>query len=335
MFGPLVDRYPTLRRVPQVSREAISEFWRAWPRLARLLERDLAEERYGEGTEDLTDLVASIDPALEWDLLPGREAKNALCLSSSADLTLRSVTERWFRAAPSPGILWEYHPARIPVKPTPVQMGEVEIDPLDVTVVIEPHLATEELDLTIGHPDFGSIDETLQLQVAFRLLDDLLGEDGLEAWVGSVDVVPHPLPWGIPFIDLTSEVDRLAASATGKRWELLDRNDYELGESRLFINRALKRLHFLDVENIAILSIETSIPGDPLLRQVEEDLAAVLHSGGVIFAHQVFDTFTEIYAYAASGKERAVAELVERWRPVVYNLVFDPDPAWDTYEDLR
>ncbi|MCY4369633.1 MAG: hypothetical protein OXF41_09500 [bacterium] len=318
-----------------MSREAIAGFWAAWPRLAPTLEDELVAGRYGEGTEALTDLVEAMDPGLEWDLLPGREAAYALCLSSSADLALRPLAERWFQAAPPVDMVWEYHPARIPVKPAVVQVGDRRFDPLDVTVVIEPDHSTEELGLTVGHRRFGLMDEALQLQVVFRLLDDLLGEDGLETWVGSVDVVPHRLPWGIPFVDLAGEVDRLAGSATGKQWELMPRDDYELGESQVFINRALKRLHFLDMENIVILSIETSTADDPLLRQVEEDLAAGLRSEGVIFAHQVFDAFTEIYAYAAPGTEETLAELEDRWRPVVYNVVVDPDPAWDTYEDLR
>ena len=318
-----------------MSQEGIAEFWAVWPRLAPLLESELSGGRYGEGTEALTDLVEAIDPALEWDLLPGREAAHALCLSTSADLSLRPLAERWLQVAPPAGAVWEYHAARIPVEPAVVQVSEVGIDPLEVTVVIEPDLSTEELHLTVGHRRFGLMDEALQLQVVFRLLDDLLGEDGLETWVGSVDVVPHRLSWGVPFVDLAGEVDRLAESATGKKWELMDREDYELGESHVFINRALKRLHFLDMENIVILSIETSTPDDPLLRQVEEDLAASLRTEGVIFAHQVFDAFTEIYAYAAPGTEEALAELEDRWRPVVYNVVVDPDPAWDTYEDLR
>lgn len=318
-----------------MSHEEIADFWAAWPRLAPVLKYELVGGLYGEGTEALTDLVEAMDPGLEWDLLPGRQAAYALCLSSSADLALRPLTERWFQAAPPADAVWEYHPARIPVEPVEVRVGDVGIDPLDVTVVIEPDLSTEELGLTVGHRRFGLLDESRQLLVVFRLLDDLLGEDGLETWVGSVDVVPHRLPWGIPFVDLAGEVDRLAGSATGKQWELMDRDDYELGESQVFVNRALKRLRFLDMENIVILSIETSTSDDPLLREVEEDLAATLRTEGVIFAHQVFEAFTEIYAYAAPGMEEALAELEDRWRPVVYNVVVDPDPAWDTYEDLR
>ena len=318
-----------------MTREAIAAFWEAWSPLQTRLEEELVDGRYGEGTTELTELTEAIDPDLEWDLMPGQEAVYALCLSAAADPGLRPLTERWRRAGPAPDTIWEYHPARIAVEPAAVMVGEIGIHPRDATVVMEPDLSTEELNLTVGHPDFGRMDETLQLQVVFRLLDDLLGEDGMEFWVGSVDVVPHPLPWGIPFLDLAREVGRQAAAATGRQWEMMHQEDLELGESRLFINRALKRLDFLDMVFIVTVSIETSGPEDPLVRRVEEDLASRLQAEGVIFAHRIFDAFTVIYAYADPAVTDAASELADRWRPAVYEVVTEPDPGWDTYEEMR
>ena len=318
-----------------MSREAIAAFWEAWPALRAPLEKDMEDGRYGGATADLSDLTHAIDPALEWDLVPGRSAVHALCLSPAADPGLRSLTERWYRDSPPVDPVWEYHPARIAVEPTLVTVGGIGIHPLDVTVVVQPDPVTEELDVTVGHPDFGRMDEALQLLVAFRLLDDLLGEDGAEFWVGSVDVVPHLLPWGVPFLDLAAEVDRWADAATGHRWEMMPKDDPELGESQVFMNRALKRLHFLDMVDIVMVSIETSGPDDPVVRKVERDLAATLRTGGVIFAHQIFDTFTVLYAYAEPEVAEDVHGLAARWRPAVYEVFTDPDPGWNTYEDLR
>lgn len=318
-----------------MSQEAVTAFWGAWPALRVGLEKEMAEGRYGEATSELSDLADAIDPALEWELMPGRSAAYALCLSPAADPGLRSLTERWYRDSPPSDGVWEYHPARIAVEPVLVLVADISIHPFDVTVVVEPDPVTEELDLTVGHPDFGRMDEALQLQVVFRLLDDLLGEDGAEFWVGSVDVVPHPLPWGMPFVDLAAEVDRWAETATGLQWEMMPKDDPDLGESQVFMNRALKRLHFLDMVDIVMVSIETSGPDDPVVRKVERDLAATLRTGGVIFAHQIFDTFTVLYAYSDPEVTEDVHGLAARWRPAVYEVFTDPDPGWNTYEDLR
>ena len=335
MFGPLDEGSPPVRRGPSVTREAIEAFWEAWPRLRVNLEEELASGSYGEGTADLTDLVEAIDPGLEWELISGHAAAYALCLSAAADPGLRPLTEMWRRAGPDPDTIWEYHPSRVAVEPAAITVGEIEIHPRDVTVVVEPDPSTEELDVTVGHPDFGRMDESLQLQSVFRLLDDLLGEDGTETWIGAVDVVPHPLPWGISFLDLAEEVDRRAASATGRQWEVIYEEDPELGESRLLMNRALNRLDFLDLMFLVTVSIEAPGREDPLVRTVEEELGVTLGSDGVVFAHRIFDTFTVIYAYAGPAVLEAVSDLADRWRPAVYEVIAEPDPGWDAYDMMR
>ncbi len=332
MFGPVLEQ-PARGWLP--AGDAIAAFWQEWPRLRDLLEQELDRGDYGDGTEQLTDLTEAIDPGLEWDLLPGLEARHALCLSAASDPALRPLTEQWVRAAPDPDGGWEYHPARVAVTPVALAVGNLRIHPRDVLVVIEADQSREDLNLTVGHPDFADLDEVLQLQVVFRLLDDLLGEDLMESWIGSVDVVPHPLSWGIPLLDLADEVHRLSASATGQRWEFSEEEDAELGESRLFINRALKRLHHLDLDFVVTVSIEVQSFDPVLVREVEKDLAGVLGAEGVIYAHRAFDDFTVLYAYVGEGAADDVRRLADRWSPQVYEVLVEPDPAWDTYEEMR
>ena len=335
MFGPVLERPDRVGSLPVTAGDTIAAFWQEWPRLRDLLEQELAEGDYGDGTERLTDLTEAIDPGLEWELLRGYEARHALCLSAASDPGLRPLTERWVRAAPEPDGGWEYHPARIPVTPVALEVGSFRIHPRDVLVVIEPDQSREDLNLTVGHPDFAGLDEVLQLQVVFRFLDDLLGEDKMESWVGSVDVVPHPLSWGVPLLDLADAVDHHAASATGQRWEFIEEEDDELGDSRLFINRALKRLDHLDLDFVVTVSIEVQSFDPVLVREVEKDLAESLGTEGVIYAHRAFDDFTVLYAYVGEGVADDVRQLADRWSPRVYEVMVEPDPAWDTYEDMR
>lgn len=335
MFGPLLEQPDRVGSFPVTAGDAIAAFWREWPPLRDSLEQELAQGEYGDGTEQLTDLTEAIDPGLEWDLLPGIEARYALCLSAASDPALRPLTEQWVRAAPEPDGGWEYHPARIPVTPVALEVGSFRIHPRDVLVVIEPDQSREDLNLTVGHPDFAGLDEVLQLQVVFRLLDDLLGEDLMESWVGSVDVVPHPLSWGVPLLDLADEVHRHEASATGQKWEFIEEEDEELGDSRLFINRALKRLKHLDLDFVATVSIEVQSFDPVLVREVEKDLAGILGTEGVIYAHRAFDDFTVLYAYVGEGVADEVRQLADRWSPRVYEVMVEPDSGWDTYEEMR
>lgn len=313
----------------------IAAFWEEWPRLRAGLEREIASGEYGEGTAALTDLVEAIDPNLEWELAPGQAALYALCLSAAADPGLRPLTERWVRAAPAPDPIWEHHPARPPVEPAAVAVDGVEFHPANASAVIEPDPGAEELDITVGHPDFGLIDEALRLQVVFRFLDDLLGEDAADLWIGGVDAAPEALPWGVPFLDLAGEAERLAAAAEGVRWEWSDEEDYELGASRLAVNRALKRLHHLDLELFVTVSIDTGAEGGASAQRVEEDMAAALGSGAAVFARRVFSGFTVLYAYIDPACGDALNEWAGRRRPAVYEVTAEPDPGWDNHDAMR
>ena len=117
---------------------------------------------------------------------------------------------------------WEYHASRIVVGLEPVQLAGMTLDPNSATVGIEPDAIGEVLDVLLAHPDFSGLDETLQLQAAFRFLDDLLGEDETECWIGSLDVMPGRIGWGIPLSDLALSVELLAGSASGEQWQAIE-----------------------------------------------------------------------------------------------------------------
>ncbi len=111
--------------------EAISTFWKSWPTLRPLIEKELAAGEYGEGTGTLTDAIEAIDPQLEWELMEGQAATHALAVSSAAEPRLRHVTKAWADAAPDADGTWEYHPARIAVGPESLELDGMMLDPLE------------------------------------------------------------------------------------------------------------------------------------------------------------------------------------------------------------
>jgi hypothetical protein len=318
-----------------VSNEAITMFWQAWPSVRTLLEAEIEAGEYGEGTETLTDLVEDIHPQLEWELMAGRKAEHALAISSAAEPRLRPLTQAWVDAAPSPDEMWEYHPARIPVGPEEIELNGRMLDPLraDMVAIVDPE--SEMLDLQIGHPDFADLDETLRFQAAFRFIDDLIGEDDTEAWIGSVDVFEQALSWGVPLTNLPDDIARLKEAATHDQWATVNLDDKELGRSILVINRALKRLLNLSFTLHVQLSIE--LPGDGTTStadEVEDDLEAALGDRGELYARETFASFVVLSAYAAPRMRGAIM-LLEDEHESLYDVEFTDDPGWDRYEELR
>ena len=217
-----------------------------------------------------------------------------------------------------------------------MELAGIEIDPSGATVGIEPDQLGETLDLMIGHPDFAGLDETLQLQAAFRFLDDLLGEDATERWVGSLDVFPDTVSWGISFEELAHSIELLADAATGEQWETIDQSDTDLGNSQLVINRAIKRLDYLDLAVLMTVSVEIPNRRDVSLADaVEDSFATILGTDGVIVARETYGTFVVIYGYGKGSKILEVAGLPELHGPAVYDVVTEADPAWDAYDEMR
>ena len=336
LFGPRIEEDLVRWQASEMITEAIAAFWEGWSTLRPQIEAEIAAAEYGGGTERLTSLCEFIEPNLEWELMSGTSAQHALCLSAAADPRLRLITQRWVEAAPPADATWEYHPARIAVGLETITLADLVIDPTGATVGIEPDPLGEALDLTIGHPDFKGIEETLQLQAAFRFLDDLLGEDSVERWVGSIDVVPTAVAWGIGLGELASSVELLADAATGEQWERIEQRDAELGNSELTINRALKRLDYVEFTALITVSVEIpSLKDVALADTVEDDLAGILGKDGLIFARETYGTFVVIYAYGRGTKIAEVAKLPERHGPAVYDVVTESDAGWDAYDEMR
>ena len=336
MFGPRIEADRVRWQASDVINKAIAAFWEAWPGVRPLVEAEIKSGQYGEGTETLTELTESIEPNLEWELMPGHTATNALCLSSAADPRLRLLTQLWCAGAPVADRTWEYHPARIAVGSEVIELAGTEFDPAGATVGIDLDPFGEMLNLTIGHPDFDGLDETLQLQASFRFLDDLLGEDATERSVGSVEVYPEAVSWGIPLAELARSIELLIESATGEQWDTIEQHDTELGLSELVINRAIKRLDHLELAVLMTVSVEIPNRRDlSLADTVEDDFATILDTDGVIVARETYDNFVVIYAYGRGTKIPEVVQLSQRHGPAVYDVVTEADPSWDAYDEMR
>lgn len=330
-----IDDLSRLAETLRVAERGIAAFWERWPELAPALEADLAAGEHGAGSDLLTQLTAAVNPVLEWDVMPGRRARHALCLSAAADLGLRAITERWLRAAPPPDRTWEFHPSRIPVPLETIVVGEVEIDPEDALACITVDSGSEALELIICHPGFAGMDETLQLQAAFRLLDDLLGEDDADKWVGAVETAPRPPGPALPFAETALRAEALAKAAAGKKWEIIPEFDGEEWSNDLHINRAAKRLDHLEMAVLAIVNIETPDPdrSGAAAAAAERELAGVLEERGMFIARAYYLDYTVLYAYITLEAVPEMREAAARI-PAVYEMTLQPDETWETLHQL-
>ncbi len=321
--------------------ESITAFWEAWPDLREAIEHDLAAGEYGEGTAALTEYVEAIHPELEWDVRFGISAENALCLTSG-DHRLRHLAARWVDAAPPPDERWEFHPARPPIGPELFELDGLDIDPTEAQFFAELDPDAEHLSIMVSHPAFQGLDEANRFQATFRMLDDLLGEDGTEKWIDSVDASPVAPRNAAPLTDLVLMVDELAATATGERWIVFEPEDPR-DPSSLDVNLALKRLdhihatdyvsanlHFDDEAGVGRPSDEDAQRLDAL----EEELLAALGTRGVEFARGLFPGIMVLHLYVQPDATPIAEDWARRHQDTVYHLEVESDPGWDRMHEL-
>ncbi|MCB9601176.1 MAG: DUF695 domain-containing protein [Sandaracinus sp.] len=275
---------------------AIARFWETWPELEPALLKAIAARdaaAYGDLPARISTLVEAIDPALRWELGPGETAAHCLTVSADADPELRLIAERWLARAPAPGADFEHAAARRPRPSFGIRIEGHDIQPeamLVRTSVDEDH---ERLDVEVWHPAFPEMPENLRGNVTFLMLDGVLGEDGVERWVGAIDVLTSK-PWGAkPLTSLAEEVDALKERATGDRWAVL-RGEVDGKPVFASVNRAVKRIdHLFCTHRVEVVFTlrdvnEEGLPGKEELGELA-DLEDELHEAlealeeGVVF----------------------------------------------------
>lgn len=230
----------------------LDAFWAWWrtagPRIAAALDAKDASSF----VEELSERIHAIDPELAWETGPGRKgARHHLALSSEGDATRRVLVQRWLARAPGTDAAWEFYPGRQPLPAgggwslTLKEAGDVKVDFAAARVEVETDSARERVQVRLHHPAWPRLTEGQRSRVAFVVLDNLLGEDEVERWLGRVETPVEPPAKGAPVQALLDAVAGLARTATGEQFAILEGRT-EAGQPMVAtVNLALKRVDHL------------------------------------------------------------------------------------------
>jgi hypothetical protein len=252
----------------------IEQFWAWWPSAKGRIEASIE----GGGFEpalvsEIGEHVSAIDDGLDWELGPGHAARHAFCISACGDAEKRRITERWLRAAPAADATWEYHPARQGhriLAGQQLEIGGHTVELIRYFVKLTLDESKERVDITLFHPTFPEMEEQLRYTVSFLMLDGALGEDGVERWVGSIDLATTCPEDALPIPALEDAVESLAMNATGERFAILRGKDPEDNPIFVTVNRALKRIDFPLFDMHVTVDIQLLEPTDAGLTTNEE-----------------------------------------------------------------
>lgn len=331
-----------------MSEGAIGGFWKWWQGARERVESAVRSGAWDELAPQINARVRAIHPDLEWELCKGAHAEHAFCLSAKGDSELRNVTEHWLREGPARDDAWEFYAARQPrwSDGLTLRIDEQDVALDELRFVLEVDRSRERVHVGVHHAAMQAMPEQLRTTVAFLALDALLGEDGVERWVGAVSTVVAAPADGVAPAAVRAAIDELARSATGERFSVLEGADAQGRPVFVTVNRALKRIDHVLVDVHVELTLTLRDPTASGLTTrteateldaLEDGLLALLGDRAVLVGRETRRGQRVIHLYVDRSAETR-AEL-EAWRdrqlgrPVT--LAMTADPTWSRTAELR
>jgi hypothetical protein len=291
-----------------------------------------------ELVQDISRHVAAIGGDLDWELSAGTTAKHAFCVSAKGDTELRVVTELWRSLGPPADETWQYYSARQPAPPGfRLRFDDVDLDVEDMRVAFEIDATHARVHGTYFHPGFHKLEDPGP--ALFVMLDNAFGEDGVERWLGGIELATELPSDAQPLQAVRGVVERLAAKASeGPRYTMLEGTAN--GEPIfLTLNLGLKRIdHLLHTTHVAVevAVLDRGDNGMPTkgdlqaMAALEDELTSALGNTAVYFGRETTQSHRTMHWYAP--EDSAAKPTIERW--VKQNATrrasarFEHDPKW-------
>lgn len=256
-------------------------------------------------------------------------------------MALRAITERWVSRAPAPTAVWEYYPARqasVGAR-SALKLGPAEMAFEEFLVELDTDNTRRLVNVRVFHPEFQRLPEEQRGLATVLFLDGVLGEDGVERWIGAVDTTDTQPPKAGPAEVLLREVDRLGSCPGEESFAILEGRT-ENGLVVATINMALKRVDHLLLDQHYEIHIKLEDPTDQglttpeegtELNRIEDTLVASLGPDAVYIGRETRggERVIHFHASAVGPVPGRIAEWEKAHSNRNLETVATDDPQWE------
>ncbi|WP_432975686.1 DUF695 domain-containing protein [Dactylosporangium sp. CA-233914] len=330
---------------------AIVDFWAWWPTVRADVEAAISGGGWAALTPQFSRRVEAIHPGLEWEFARGSTARHALVVSAAGVADLRPVAARWGALAPPADATWEYHTARQPdpeMLSSTIGLGDgVQLDLTQLRFAFTRDAGSPELDVVAYHPGFRMLGEEVRGRVTFLTLDWLLGEDGVEEWIGAISWQTAEPPDAADPHALAAAVEALRSEHRTPQWVLL-RTDLPDGSPLLAtVQRPLRpvRWPWFDTHVAITLPYQHQNAGGlpeteslAALREFEDTaLSTAAGADGVLLAHETSRGARTLHYYVDADSPAAddLAEAAGWWKDGRARVERHFDPSFERISRFR
>jgi hypothetical protein len=195
----------------------------------------------------------------------------------------------------------------------------------------------DELRIHVGvfHPEFANAPDALRMQIAFLVLDWLVGEDDVERWIGHVEPVVDDAASHLEASGLSEAIGRIASLRDPDGWATLTGEGPDGAVMAVFRHGVRWIDHpLLDLHHEVVTAFQPEANGFPdeatleHLLTLEDDLNSTLGSSTLLVGH-VTSAGTRVFHVYSDSEDQNAADGIARWctdhdLPVSTSL----DPAW-------
>lgn len=320
----------------------IAAFWSFWRENRDAITTPIETRRLEDFTAEISEHVRAIDPKLDWEMGAGFEAQHYFCVSAKGDMAVRVVAEEWRTEAPPVDETWEFHAAR-PGKREgawSLDFDGVSFAKHDFRFVADPEPYRARVHLKVHHPAFTEAPEKLRPTATFIALDNVLGEDEVERWIGDVDVcVDAPPEDALTFAGLAELVDEFRANHGEGRWLVLKGERPGRGPVFISLDTGVKRVDHIMMEQHVALAITLDDPSDDgltkpseadALNAIEDALIETLGPDAVYIGRETRDGLRVLHFHvAAAGPAITRMERFFADAPREVEITSRLDPTWE------
>ena len=314
--------------------QRLQAFWAWWAGAKDGIAADIPRGTVAGRAAEISAEVNRVHPSLAWELGKGATAEHAFVVSCEGNPEIRPIALRWAAAAPPPDATWEYHPSRQPGPPNILEIRGVRVAFSEVRSITSWDEARETLDVRLWHPAFDGLPTEVKAQISFLFLDNLVGEDDVERWIGAIDADPAAQA-GKTADELRDEIRRRAASSTGENWALLEGTDSHGDPVLVRLNSSLKRIDHPYAGDHLEVTLDRGFDNGTAeltteIAAADEELEASLRGIAVEAAH-ITDHRRRVTHFVTADGERARAVAQEwasrhgEWGP---RVSLEADPTW-------
>lgn len=324
-------------------RHPISDFWSWWSKSGA----ESAELAIRRGTVPawarvIEPRVAAIHPDLVWETSPGTSSQHRLTISANGVAALRPLAERWLRAAPAEGVMWEFRASRegsvegasghrLDIAGRQLQLDQARFEADSDEQAIRVHV-------TVFHPEFAAMPDDARITVAYLLLDWLIGEDDVERWVGEINTSHAASEAAVDAAGLSRIVSELATPYRLDRdhWAYFHGNDQNGDPYTGMIRRGVRWIDSpsMDLHQMVRMEYLSNAEGLPFaeelirLEAAGDRLSAVAGQRVVLVGHIDNQGTRTFHYYSDSEDQNVTADLAKAARGLDASITSTFDPGW-------